>query len=108
MTPDSGPPSQITSLAAGVLRGEEVAAWALFEAVWPAMERYVREHGLAEGLRQAVEALQAASRETNSVNIPKAARIRLAAGNSITGRRSTQQDNAAKRSADVIGPGSRR
>ncbi len=64
----------------GNLLTDEARDWDMpVTSVVTAMERYVREHGLSEGLRQAVEALHAASRETNSVKLPKAVRMRLTA-----------------------------
>lgn len=46
----SGTP--IASLAAGLLRGEELEAWALFEAAWPILERFVRVRLVTGGLHK--------------------------------------------------------
>lgn len=70
---------QLVDLA-GSLLADEARDWDIpVTSVVAAIERHVREHGLSEDLRQAVEALQAASRHANSVKIPKTARARLAA-----------------------------
>ena len=52
MAPENSPTSPIASLAAGILRGEEAAAWPLFQVVWPALERFVRVRLITGGLRE--------------------------------------------------------
>ena len=70
---------QLVDLA-GSLLADEARNWDMpVTSVVAAIERHVREHGLSKDLRQAVEALKAASRHADSVKIPKTARTRLAA-----------------------------
>ena len=62
------------------LQSDEARNWDMpVTSIVAAIERHVGEHGVSEDLRRSIVALQAASRQDNSVKIPKTTRARLTA-----------------------------